>query len=105
MRRISESKVEYNLRLAEEITRKFIGEAVPKKIVAGIGADLSDIAVDGQFLGKKLQALIKHENIGTEKMGPKLTEIQTDLEHMEWHIRSAKRNLKKIIDYCYSKAA
>ena len=105
MKRISESKVEYNLRLAEEITNKLIGEAIPQKIVAGIGTDLSDVAVDGQFLGKKLLALIKHKDMSMEQIGPTLTEIQTDLDHMEWHIRSARRNLKKIISYCYRKAA
>lgn len=76
----------------------------PKSInLNAFSVDLSDIYEACKEYEKYIDKLLNTPNTDYDGLGKLLTEIMVELEHMQWHIKSINKPLKRMIDNIYKR--
>lgn len=92
--------VDLAIRLGEEM-HKLTG-LKSKKYIATLGVDLADITESCTRIPKMIHELeVRAEASDKEGVADMLVEIETELDHIQWHYKQGKRKLNRVADLLY----
>lgn len=72
--------------------------------LARLSTDLSDLCHAEIVLGKQLQSLLE-SSADWQNIGDCLTDLRTTLDHIGWHVQSARTPAKSIAMFAYCNAS
>ena len=72
--------------------------------LARLSTDLGDIWRAETVLVRQIRSLLESSE-NWESVGDRLTDVGTTLEHVAWHVKSARGPVGKIARYAYRKAS
>ena len=99
-KRLLDDRIKRNTELAANITSK-VDALGMRRPPAGIGADLSDVYFTLEEYKELLDRFLATDAKDHKAMGFVLTAIQIEvLNHIGWHLRSARRPLERVIQFC-----
>ncbi|MBI4233675.1 MAG: hypothetical protein HY686_04455 [Chloroflexi bacterium] len=92
--------------LASEINKKVKSLQPPPQVADALGslsADLADLWESEKALASALEGFLKASPEDWEQIGGYLTEVKMELQHVQWHRKSVRGPLQKLITHVYSR--
>ncbi len=71
--------------------------------LARLSTDLGDLWSAHQSLTEQLESFLQPPN-EWRSVGDNLSDLKASIEHMAWHVKSARRPLNRIAKFAYRKA-
>lgn len=99
----SEKKIKQTVKLADEIDekiKKILDNKLYKKLET-LCIDLSDINEASAELIKYIKEFNQLLMVDHEKAADNLVEIETELDHIEWHAKEAKPKISLLCNFLY----
>lgn len=94
---IDEELIQKNLELARQVGAKLNAFGIRrKKLVGRMMADLSDLVIGGEKLVRYLDAFLRSAN--ADEATTALIDFDTELEHMGWHMTTARKDISWVCD-------
>ncbi len=71
--------------------------------LARMSTDLGDLWSAHQSLAEQLESFLKPPD-EWRSVGDDLADLKASIEHMAWHVRSARRPLNRVANFAYCRA-